>query len=169
MKKEQIYVTIDNEEKRLRAIEILEKAGEEIKDDSILYKCVDNHYSRLCINSEGVWTLFCITHNKAITLDQLEQLLLPNYQVKDVILPLDELKQQAKKLGFELVEKPYEPKVGDFGYFWDNESEKMNSIGFIGRVFSDRTIDRFHTSGNLTYNHFRKLTEEEKQKIQEAW
>jgi hypothetical protein len=89
--------------------------------------------------------------------------------VKDVILSLDELKAQAEKLGYDLVEKPYEPKVGEFGYFFDSESGKTHCVGFIECVFIDRTIDRFATSGNLTYNHFRKLTDEEKTKIQESW
>jgi len=166
MKKEQIYVTIDNEEKRLRAIEILEKAGEEIKDDSTLYKCVDNHYNRLCINSEGVWTLFCITNHKGITLDQLEALLTPNYQVKDVILSLDELKQQAEKLGFDLVEKPYHPKVGDFGAFWDGNKED-ETFGFLGEIRNQQL--KFVRNDGVPFLKIRKLTEEEKQKIQESW
>jgi hypothetical protein len=164
MKKEQIYVTIDNEEKRLRAIEILEKANAPIRRTSHLYSFVSD-YKYLAIDNTGVWTMFCATHDTEITLDQLESLLIPNYQVKDVILSLDELKQQAEKLGYKLVEKPYEPKVGDFGYFWDHENETVNSIGFIGEVFSDR----FATCGYLAFNHFRKLTESEKQKIQESW
>jgi hypothetical protein len=166
MKKEQVYVTIDSEEKRLRAIEILERAGEKIRDGSMLYKCVDNHYNRLCISDRGGWTLFCITHNTGITLDQLEALLIPNYQVKDVILSLDELKQQAKKLGYDLVEKPCEPKVGDFGVFWDEE-EGSRYYGFL--INTDDGSFPMQSNNRGWFKNFRKLTEEEKQKIQEAW
>ena len=166
MKKEQVYVTIDSEEKRLKAIEILEKAGEEIFEESILYKCVDNHYNRLRINSDGIWTLFCAINDTEISLDQLEALLIPNYQVKDVILSLDELKQQAEKLGFDLVEKPYEPKVGDFGVFWDSD-KKCETFGFLGGLMSRNFT--FMRNDGVPFLNFRKLTEEEKQKIQEAW
>jgi hypothetical protein len=166
MKKEQIYVTIDDEEKRLRAIEILEKAGEEIRDESMLYRGVDNHYKHLCINDKGVWTLFCATHDTEITLDQLEALLIPNYQVKDVILSLDELKAQAEKLGYDLVEKPYEPKVGDFGVFWDRDEENK-SYGFLEDIKSQTC--KFVRDNYVPFMNFRKLTEEEKQKIQESW
>jgi hypothetical protein len=166
MKKEQIYVTIDNEEKRLRAIEILEKAGEEIRDESMLYRGVDNHYKHLCINDKGVWTLFCATHDTEITLDQLEALLMPNYQVKDVILSLYELKQQAEKLGYELVEKPYEPKVGDFGVFWEN-AKGVKIRGFITAM--DGSSGRYKADEYGLWSNFRKLTDQEKQKIQEAW
>ena len=122
MKKEQIYVTIDSEEKRLRAIEILEKAGEEILHESTMFIKTDSAFKQLLYSIDiNGWLLSMFNDKKTeITLDQLEALLIPNYQVKDVILSLDELKQQAEKLGFELVEKPYEPKVGDFGVFWDN-------------------------------------------------
>jgi hypothetical protein len=111
--------------------------------------------------------MFCVTHNTGITLDQLEALLTPNYQVKDVILSLDELKQQAEKLGFDLVEKPYEPKVGDFGVFWDNYEEENGYYGFL--IDTDDSKYPMQSNNRGWFKNFRKITESEKQKIQESW
>jgi hypothetical protein len=166
MKKEQIYVTIDDEEKRLRAIEILDKAGEKTFTSSELRN--RNHWNKQLEFFDDVWLLSgdALKTKTQITLDQLESLLIPNYQVKDVILSIDELKQQAEKLGFELVEKPYEPKVGDFGYFWDF-NENSNNLGFITDI--QIAPYRFVRNANTPFTNFRKLTESEKQKIQESW
>jgi hypothetical protein len=169
MKKEQIYVTIDNEEKRLRAIEILDNAGEEYwSNDKKSSMSISDVHKYLYSDSDG-WLInnadFGI--REEITLDQLEALLLPNYQVKDVILSLDELKQQAEKLGYDLVEKPYEPKVGDFGVFWDEKEEGNRYYGFIIKIISDDYL--FVRDNGVPFKNFRKLTEEEKQKIQESW
>ena len=165
MKKEEIYVTIDSEEKRLRAIEILEKAGEIIIRISFLYLHVHEHYKRLCVDKNGVWTLLCITHKTEITLDELEELLMPNYQVKDVVLSIDELKAQAEKLGYQLVEKTYKPKIGEFGVFYDGG--KYSVYEFITEIDTQR--NKFQLANYLWFDNFRKLTEEEKQKIQSAW
>ena len=168
MKKEQIYVKIDSEEKRLRAIEILEKAGEDIF--FTLREEYDNKMFLLFDTIIISWVcIYSVLNMEEITLDQLEELLLPNYQVKDVILSLDELKAQAEKLGFDLVEKPcepYEPKVGDFGYFWDFDKSYKN-LGYISEIKSNhyKFVNNYETS----FIHFRKLTESEKQEIQEAW
>jgi hypothetical protein len=167
MKKEQIYVTIDTEEKRLRAIEILEKAGEEIYKTSGIWNT--NHFNKLLEIYDGYWLMSgnAFKTKQEITLDQLEALLIPNYQVKDVILSLDELKQQAEKLGYDLVEKPYEPKVGDFGYFWDEGDDVMISYGFLTEM--DKSISPYKANEYNWWMNFRKLTDEEKQKIQESW
>ena len=171
MKKEQIYVTIDNEEKRLRAIEILEKAGEKYWGNEKNWSMTINDVHKyLYLQTEGwlVNNLDCGTREE-ITLGQLESLLLPipNYQVKDVILSLDELKQQAEKLGFDLVEKPYEPKVGDFGVFWDNCEEGNRYYGFL--INTDESPFPMMSNNRGWFKNFRKLTDEEKQRIQESW
>ena len=167
MKKEQIYVTIDSEEKRLRAIEILEKAGEEISKRSEIWN--RNHCNNQLEFFDRVWLLSGDAFEKKteITLNQLEALLIPNYQVKDVILSLDELKQQAEKLGYDLVEKPYEPKVGDFGVFWHEKEEGNRYYGFIIKIISDDYL--FVRDNGVPFKNFIKLTDEEKQKIQESW
>jgi hypothetical protein len=168
MKKEQIYVTIDNEEKRLRAIEILEKAGEKIwGDDKKWSMRTSSVHKYLYLQTDG-WLINNLNFDtrEEITLDQLETLLNPNYQVKDVILSLDELKAQAEKLGFDLVEKPYEPKVGDFGMFWDKDKESK-IYSFLGNITVG--LHKFSTDEGAPFINFRKLTNEEKQKIQEAW
>jgi hypothetical protein len=164
MKKENIYVTIDSEEKRLRAIEILEKANAPVRRTSFLYSYVSDRFKYLAMDNAGVWTLFCIINDKQITLDELEALLIPNYQVKDVILSLDELKAQADKLGYQLVEKSYEAKVGDFGVFKKSDCD-FEYIEFL----DDISDENFYMKNNIPWDSFRKLTDEEKKKIQEAW
>lgn len=167
MKKEEIYVTIDSEEKRLRAIDILQKVNGKVRRTSFLNSYVSERYKYLSIDSEGFWTLFCLKNGeKEITLDELEELLIPNYQVKDVILSINELKDQADKLGYQLVEKPYKPKVGDFGVFYDF-NENSNNLGFLTDI--QILPYRFVRDKNTPFKNFRKLTEKEKRKIQEAW
>jgi hypothetical protein len=162
MKKEEIYVKIDSEAKRLRVIEILEKAGEEIIKKSAIY--VEGQTGTLVFSHDNEWILTLIETTNTITLDQLEALLLPNYQVKDVILSLDELKAQADKLGYQLVEKPYEPKVGDFGVFKKSDCD-FEYVGFL----DDISDEKFYMKKNIPWDSFRKLTDEEKTKIQKAW
>jgi hypothetical protein len=167
MKKEQIYVTIDSEEKRLRAIEILEKAGEKILKGSALFN--NHNVGILCYTTyKNYWVLTNDYDKDKTTLDELEALLIPNYKVNDVILSLDELKAQADKLGYDLVEKPYEPKVGDFGMFWDVDDEGGNKYcGFL--IDTDDSKYPMQSNNRGWFKNFRRLTEEEKQKIQEAW
>jgi hypothetical protein len=168
MKKEQIYVTIDNEEKRLRAIEILDKAGEEYWGNRKEWSMRISDVHKYLYSCTGGWLINNLNFGtrEEITLDQLEALLLPNYQVKDVILSLDELKQQAEKLGFDLVEKPYEPKIGDFGIFWDSDQE-IKRYGFLADIKIQTC--KFVRNDYCPFVNFRKLTESEKQKIQESW
>jgi hypothetical protein len=74
MKKHEIYVEITNEQERLRAIEILEKAGEKIKDNSWLLKCGD--FKHLSF-ADKKWGYLGSYEKTKITLDQLEQMLMP--------------------------------------------------------------------------------------------
>lgn len=166
MKKEDVFVRIDSEEKRLRAIQILTDAGEKIwswsallKEDSVDFLLVDK--------IENDW--FLAPNNDArteITLNQLDQLLIPNYTVKEVHLTVDELREQAEKLGFELIEKKREIKVGDFGVFWDNDEPEISCFGFLTQRNDIGFKDNFHTT---SWENFRHLTDEEKQQIQENW
>jgi hypothetical protein len=78
------------------------------------------------------------------------------------------LKDKAEELGYNLVQKPYEPKVGDFGMFWDF-NEDVYVLDYISKIIEDTGCVYYQRSGKLAYNHFRKLTEEEKKKIQENW
>jgi hypothetical protein len=82
----------------------------------------------------------------------------------DNFVTLDHLKKQADKLGYQLVEKPYEPKVGDFGVFKNNDCE-FEYVGFLDDIFDEK----FYMKNNIPWDSFRKLTDEEKTKIQEAW
>jgi hypothetical protein len=172
MEKENIYVTIDSEEKRLRAIEIFRASEQEIFPNSVLLTKFSCDYNIAFNVDFNRWMKKTSTDSlKQITLDELELLLDPSvdltsYVVKDVVLSIDELKTQAAALGFELVEKPYQPKVGDFGVFWDI-NERNGFLGCISGIQGEPY--KFVRNNNTPYMNFRKLTESEKQKIQSAW
>jgi hypothetical protein len=160
MKEEEIYVVIDSEEKRLRALDILETAGEKV------YKSLEKikHETKLRYDKKDLdWYLTFLddtTEFTEITLDQLEQLLIP-------ISELDQLKQQAELLGYELFEKKREIKVGDFGKFKDKGYEG-EYLGFL----KDIKYGLFYkvSNGKISeWDNFRHLTEEEKQHIQNNW
>lgn len=162
MKKEEIYVVIDSEEKRLRAIQILSDAGENIWEGSRLLKeFTDEMIVRFNSSDNSWWT----TYDKSffiISLDQLEQMLSPKQEIK---MELDALKLIAESYGFELAEKKREIKVGDFGKFWDNNSIFQSQYGFLKSI----SKDDFESYGNLEWSNFSHLTDEEKANIQENW
>lgn len=169
MKKEQIYVVIDNEEKRLRAIQILRDAKERIFPGSDIFS--EKSYNKCLEFYDNEWIVSgCddkdILIKTEITLNQLERLLNPNFVVKEVVLSIDELQKQAESLGFELVKKERKIKVGDFGKFWDDDNEC--AYGFITQ---DDKSERFRFEcNNFTWWHnFAHLTDEEKKQIQENW
>ena len=78
MKKHEIYVEITNEDERLRAIEILEKAGERVYCESrLFYK-----YSIGNLSFSEQWSLPSLNFRLPrrvyqITLEQLEEMLMP--------------------------------------------------------------------------------------------
>ena len=161
MKKEEIYVVIDSEEKRLRAIQILTDAGETIFDTSSLLNEFPGKMI-LRFNGKNWWITLDSDDKTEITLDQLEQLLNPKQEKP---IKLDALKLIAESYGFELVEKKREPKVGDFGKFWDLEDDKYSQYGFILEI----TEQGVTSDGELLWDNFSHLTEEEKKQIQENW
>ena len=166
MKKEEIFVRIDNEEKRLRAIQILTDSGEEIWSEGVLFNESSKGSLRLD-RTTNMWFLHTVeSAGTGITLDQLEQLLTPNYAVKEVHLTIDEIRLQAEKLGFELVEKKRDVKSGDFGLFWDDEDPEMVCYGFLYEKNDTCFKDNFHMS---TWQNFRHLTDEEKERITQNW
>jgi hypothetical protein len=77
MNKSEIYVEITNEQERLRAIEILEKAGESIYSSCCLKK--EHTFGKLTMYHDGEWICsFNFSAKKTkITLDQLEEMLIP--------------------------------------------------------------------------------------------
>lgn len=161
MKKEEIFVRIDSEEKRLRAIQILTDAGEYIWSESSIFDIGATGNLHFSPHHEE-WIYVLNTENLTeITLDQLEQIL----AVQDVHLTIDEIRLQAKKLGFELVEKKREVKIGDFGVFWDYENFEKLYFSFVRSVKDGWFLDE----RGLSWENFRHLTDEEKQKIQENW
>jgi hypothetical protein len=165
MKKEEIYVVIDSEEKRKRAIQILSDAGERFsKDCSALY--FDEKYKYLRIDDVNKWYIFSFIWRAEteLNLDQLEQMLSPKQEIK---MELDALKLIAESYGFELVDKKREIKVGDFGKFWDYDSNEICVYRFLERKEGDffSYVDNFSTS----WKNFAYLTEEEKANIQENW
>jgi hypothetical protein len=163
MKKEEIYVVIDSEEKRLRAIQILSDAKENISTFDVSMGFSEKHkYLRLDSNNQWFIFSYIFSTDTEITLDQLEQMLSPKQEIK---MELNALKLIAESYGFELVEKEREIKVGDFGKFWDFDSNEICVYRFFERKEGDKYVDNFNTS----WKNFAHLTEEEKQQIQENW
>ena len=76
MKKHEIYVEITNEQQRLIAIEILEKAGERIWDyPKSMEINIDCRYLVYC--EDGDWFVSYKKRTHQITLDELEEMLMP--------------------------------------------------------------------------------------------
>lgn len=171
MKKEEIYVVIDSEEKRLRAIQIL--TDETILLDSETAFRIQDDYIYLHFYNDDVqigWFIDNQYFDKTeITLDQLEQLLNTQFAVKKVVLSIDELQKQAESLGFELVKKERQIKVGDFGKFFDYKGDEPRccSVGFLTSI--DKTVYEYRRDNLTSYKFFRHLTDEEKKQIQENW
>jgi hypothetical protein len=162
MKKEEIYVVINDEEKRNRAIQILTDAGEKIDYRNFklseilkLHSVDKDWFLTTSFFSEGL---------NLITLDQLEQLLNPQFVVKEIALPIEELQKQAELLGFELVKKERKIKAGDFGKFWDDDENRC-VYGFL----TEKTAKIFKDKYGTPWDNFAHLTDEEKQQIQENW
>lgn len=81
------------------------------------------------------------------------------------------LKDKAEELGYNLVEKPYEPKVGDFGVF-RNKPTEFKHYGFLSNILNVDTGDvvyKYVDYAGIAWERFRKLNEQEKIKIQENW
>jgi hypothetical protein len=165
MKKEEIYVVIDSEEKRLRAIQIL--SDEKIMTYSSLLHVGGIGQLTFDINA---WNLpsfkWNLVNKTEITLDQLEQMLSPKQEIK---MELDALKLIAESYGFELVDKKREIKVGDFGKFWSDNN--CYFVGFLQDVYKISETNKcvFQMKDYGTFCYFAYLTDEEKQQIQENW
>lgn len=163
MKKEEIYVVIDSEEKRLRAIQILSDAGEILINHSSLLGRYKTEME-LKFNSDFWWVTNDYNNNKQeITLDQLEQLLNP---IKEVGMSLDALKLIAESWGFELVEKPREIKVGDFGKFWDSPCT-CPVYGYLHLI--SKGVYCYSPASGISYRNFAHLTEDEKLQLTKNW
>lgn len=165
MKKEEISVLIDSEEKRLKALHILENANESIYKDSLMFQKFTQSFKLYYVH--GKWLVYPSYCSKRtdITFEQLEQLLSPKEVGMTVNLGVEELRLQAEKLGFELTEKKREIKVGDFGVFWDDIREEC-SYGFLIEKKPTGFKDKFHVAA---WDNFCHLTDEEKSRIQKNW
>jgi len=158
MKKEEIYVVIDSEEKRKRAIKILTDAGEKFWEHSQIF--FNNATGCLICRRDNLWYLLATRSTKQeINLDQLEELLNPKQEVK---MELDALKLIAESYGFELVEKPREIKVGDFGKFWDSPCT-CPVYGYL--QFISKGIYCYSPASGSSYRNFAHLTNEEKEQL----
>jgi hypothetical protein len=171
MKKQEIYVVIDSEEKRLRAIQILSDAQEEIWEESLLF--IKSEMGCLICRRDNLWYLLKTrSYKEEISLDQLDRILnTKEIPSEDKQIPLDALKLIAESYGFELVEKPREIKVGDFGKFWDNDNKDC-CFGFLHTIDNDLgsfDLGSFESGAGLYWSKFHHLTDEEKQQIQENW
>jgi hypothetical protein len=164
MKKEEVYVVIDSEEKRLRAIQILSDAGEKIWEDSCLFEIYSEPFI-LAMSKNKEWCVMIrIDDEINISLDQLEQLLSP----KQEPMKLDALKLIAESYGFELVDKQREVKVGDFGKF-SSENKIYTNFGFLKSIERGYFIEQTEDNCISSWSNFCHLTEEEKQAIQQNW
>lgn len=172
MKKEEIYVVIDSEEKRLRAIQILSDAKENVwsnETDGLKVR-LDSWFKFLRFSTDNEWELYMDRDDRQeISLDQLEQMLSPQFVVKDVILPLEELQKQAELHGFKLIKEERQIKVGDFGKFWSDNN--CYFVGFLQDVYKISETNKcvFQMKDYGTFCYFAHLTDEEKQQIQENW
>jgi hypothetical protein len=158
MKKEEIYVVIDSEEKKLRAIQILSDAGEKIGDTNFY-----ENYKYLRFGTK--WNIFSIiwSSQEEINLDELQELLNPKEEVK---MELDAIKLIAESYGFYLVEKPREIKVGDFGKFWDSPCT-CPVYGYL-QFISKGTYCYSPVSGS-SFRNFAHLINEEKEELTKNW
>jgi hypothetical protein len=169
MKKQEIYVVIDSEEKRLRAIQILSDAQEEIWEESLLF--IKSEMGCLICRRDNLWYLLKTrSYKEEISLDQLDRILnTKEIPSEDKQIPLDALKLIAESYGFELVEKEREIKVGDFGKF-ECPNKISYSFGFLKKIESiGRFIEVTKENYVSIWSNFRHLTDEEKQQIQENW
>jgi len=96
MKKENIYVEITNETERLKAIEILQNAGENIWDNCTAMKLLEN-YEYLILAFNGWFIADNYSTRTKITLDELEALLNPKKSNIEIGL-LECLKQVQQHL-----------------------------------------------------------------------
>jgi hypothetical protein len=121
-------------------------------------------YLRLDSNNQWFVFSYMFSTDTEITLDQLEQMLLPKQEIK---MELDALKLIAESYGFELVEKKREIKVGDFGKFWDIESCIV--YGFLESISDVEPKFIYKRKTGALYINFAHLTDEEKANIQQNW
>jgi hypothetical protein len=90
LKKDKVYVLIDNEKDRDRAIEILTKAGEKMWDDEIAFN-FNKDANYLVIYPDGEWLIdidIVIDNRTQVTLDELERILMPKKQLTKKDLPI---------------------------------------------------------------------------------
>jgi hypothetical protein len=125
MKKEDIYVEINNEEDRLRAIQILEKAVEKIypREDAMKFSYVHNSL----VKHNNGWLINTMQAGRTkITLFELDVLLTP----KSTDTLIEDFKQQMRDKGLEVsvvIEKEI-INPDDVVMYWDkNDYERILS------------------------------------------
>ena len=158
MNKENIYVLIDEDQKRLRAIKILTDAHQYIGDINF-----DEKYKYLRFDLSNEWNTYSSRYSfeVEISLDKLEEILAPKQEIKLIALKLI-----AESYGFELVEKKREIKVGDFGIFWDSTCT-CPVYGYL--QFISKGVYCYSPTSGSSYRNFRHLTDAEKAQLTENW
>jgi hypothetical protein len=198
MKKEEIYVVIDSEEKRLRAIEILTDAKESIYKFSDMLEVYTTPF--LLSFSKAEWCIILrIDDEINISLDQLEQLLSPKQgyicpqtkiQCDDECCVSAEDCHITSSLDSGIVD--CEPKqeikmeldalklIAESYGFELVEKKREIKVGDFGKFwvkyeenplfgFLRDTVCGYTDSMGRIWDNFRHLTDEEKQQIQENW
>jgi hypothetical protein len=135
MKKEEVYVVIDSEPKRLRAIHKLRYYKEPIFSLSDIFS--ENPYNKCLEFYDDEWIVLGyddkdIKKKTEISLDQLDQMLNPQFVVKDVILPFEELQKQAELHGWKLVKEEQENYNLEI-----KKLDKLKNQLFIGKVICE--------------------------------
>lgn len=156
MKKEQIYVVIDSEPKRLRALQILKDSGDNILKNSLLL----DEGSKGNLRYTGVWFLsnWKGQNKTEITTQQLEEILNPKESIDQLT---ENFKSKAKELGFkvDIVFEGIEPRIGTFGKFRD-DSKRYIHYGTLTSI-NVGDFDPFENQNEACFINFQPLTQSE--------
>ena len=98
LKKDKVYVLIDNQPDCDRAIEILTKAGEPMWKNSTAFMFTKDDNS-LVIDTEGEWLIDRMIGNRTpVTLDDLERILMPKIKKSELLERIEKLESIVKDL-----------------------------------------------------------------------
>lgn len=94
-----------------------------------------------------------------VTTEQLKDILKPNLKTQ-----LENAKKEVKRIE-KLIEEDNEPKVGDWGRFWDDGHNKK-IISKLINIYDD-PYDRYETEIGYAFEFFEKITNPELIKLLE--
>lgn len=179
MKKEEIYVLIDSEEKRLRAIQILNDAGEKILDKNTSMDFSEK-FKNLRLDINGYWFVFGYTDScTQITLDQLEEMMMPKHIEGDVFLCLKDFVMNDGSVEYTKDKKYIYNK---YGYLTNDSGNSNHFLGtknmseYFKKVEKDKIKIELHNISELTFPREMLVSEKGESfnatiigKVQEFW